>query len=117
MVQPVQPLEIVRGTTKAFGLAVTDENGEVYALEADQVLVFGLKRAALDTERVLVKKITHSISGEYYLELMPADTADLEPGKYVYDVGMQSGSTVFYNVIKASPFTILPNVTQLGDGA
>ncbi len=111
-----QALEIVRGTTNAFGITVTDENGALYTLETDQVLVFGVKRGKTDTERVLVKQITHAANGEYYLELTPEDTADLEPGKYYYDVGMQSGSHVFYNVIKASPFTVLPNMTELGDG-
>lgn len=111
-------LEIVRGTTAAWGLAVTDqETGNEYTLESGQVLVFAIKREKTDTERLLVKKITHAVNGEYYLELTPADTADLEPGRYWYDVGLQHGNSVFYNVIRADVFTVLPGVTQLGDGA
>lgn len=110
-------MKIVRGTTNAFSISVVDGNGAPYTLETGQVLVFGLKRNDIDEERVLVKKITNTVNGEYYLELTPEDTGDLECGEYYYDVGMQHGATVFYNVIQSSPFTILPNITKLGDGA
>lgn len=33
--------------------------------------------------------------------------------KYVYDVALQSGAN-FFNLIKASPFIISPNVTKRG---
>lgn len=112
-----KPLGIVRGTTNTFSLAVADENGAPYILETGQVLVFGLKRNEDDEDRVLVKQITNTVNGEYYLELAPADTADLPCGRYYYDVGLQHGSTVFHNVIEASPFIIKYNVTKLGDGA
>lgn len=114
----VEKLEIVRGTTNAFGLTITNKDtGAAYTLEEGQVLVFGLKVGKTDEERVLVKQITHTVNGEYYLELSPEDTADLECGQYYYDIGMQHGSSVFYNVIKASPFVISPDITRLGDGA
>lgn len=109
-------LSIVRGTTNTFGIKLTDENGREHTLETGQVLVFGLKQNELDEERVLIKKITHVTNGEYYLELSANDTNDLAPGKYYYDLGMQHGSSVFYNIVKSSPFIILPNVTRLGDG-
>lgn len=113
-----KPLEIVRGTTNAFGLALTNrETGADYTLETGEVLVFGLKVDENADERILVKKITNAANGEYYLELEPADTADLTPGFYYYDVSLQHGSTVLYNVIEISPFLIKPNVTKLGDGA
>ena len=113
-----QNLEIVRGTTNAFALAITNaDTGAPYTLENGQVLVFGLKVGKHDEERILLKQITNAVDGEYYLELSAADTADLEPGRYYYDIGLQHGDNVFYNVIKASPFDIIPNITRLGDGA
>lgn len=114
----MEELGIVRGTTNAFALAVTNKDtGAPYTLETGQVLVFGLKAGKTDEERVLVKQITNTVNGEYYLELEPADTANLEPGRYYYDIGLQHGDYVFYNVIEASPFVIKPNITKLGDGA
>lgn len=111
-------ISIVRGTTNIFGIAVKNPNGDPYVISDGQVLVFGLKRRAKDEERVLLKKITSMTeAGVYYLELLPSDTADLETGKYYYDIGLQHGDSVFYNIIPASTFQILPNVTELGDGS
>ena len=110
-------LEIVRGTTNAFGIELKDESGAEYTLEAGQSLVFGLKMNENDDERILIKKISNTVNGEHYLELTPADTADLPIGRYYYDVGLQHGDNIFYSVIESSPFTIKPNITRLGDGA
>lgn len=112
-----EEMSLIRGTTNSFGVTVTDEEGNEYTLEEDQVLVFGLKRNEFDENRVLVKKITRRSNGEHYLEISPADTANLEPGTYYYDIGMQQGENVFYNVVESSKFIIKPNVTKLGDGS
>lgn len=108
-------LEIVRGTTNSFGIDLKDADGNDYALEAGQALAFALKKRPKDEDRVLVKKITNVVDGMYYLELEPADTHDLAPGRYYYDIGLQQGETTFYNVIEASMFTIKPNISKLGD--
>ena len=114
---PFDLLGVVRGTTSTFGISVIEEStGEPYALEEGQTLVFGLKRAELSEDRLFTKKVTHRVGNEYYLELSPEDTADLEPGKYFFDVGMQQGLSLFFNVVRCSPFYIFPNVTKLGDG-
>lgn len=112
-----QDISIVRGTTAAFGIVINDAAGNPFVLEPGQVLVFGLKKRPKDDERVLIKKFTNRVEDQYYLELSAADTADLEPGKYFYDVGLQHGNNVFYNIIEASAFDIKPNITELGDGA
>lgn len=111
-----QPLEIVRGTNNMFSLTLTNAQGEPCTLENGQILVFGLKRNKFDIDRLMVRTITNAEDGEYQLELFPKDTEDMEPGRYFYDIGLQDGSQSFYSVIKCSTFTILPNITQLGDG-
>lgn len=110
-------LTIVRGTTNIFGISVTGEDGNPYILDSGQALVFGLKEDEYSDARLFVKRITNVVNGEYYLELTPADTAALEPGRYFYDIGLQNGSTVFFNVVPCSEFHIIPNITKLGDGA
>lgn len=111
-------ISIVRGTSNVFGLVITVPNGDPLVLEEGQTVVFAVKKKPKDDERVLVKKVTHSVAdGTFYLELFPADTAELDPGKYFYDVGLQHGDSVFYNVIEASVFEIKPNISELGDGA
>lgn len=111
-----QGIAIVRGTTNAFGVTVKDSGGNVVTLDEGQVLVFGIKKNPKDAERLLVKKLSGS-DGEYVLELTPADTKDIEPGKYFYDVGLQQGESIFYNVIESSLLEIKPNITELGDGS
>lgn len=108
-------LSIVRGTTNSFAITIKNANGGDHTLEQDQYLVFGLKRNEMDENRVLIKPITRTTSGEHYLELEPKETENLEPGIYYYDVGMQQGSSIFYKPIEATPIRIKPNVTKLGD--
>ena len=110
-------IEIVRGTTNSFGITIRNQDGSLHTLETGQVLVFGLKENELDEHRVLTKKITHTVNGDCYLELSPEDTKDLRPGHYYYDIGLQHGDYIFYNVIEVSSFIIRPNITMLGDGA
>lgn len=111
-------LSIVRGTSNVFGLAITNADGTPFVLEDNQTLVFAVKKNPKKYDRVLVKKVSHSVEeGIYYLELFPSDTTDIEPGRYYYDVGLQYGESVFFNVIEASVFEIKPNISQLGDGS
>lgn len=107
-------LEITRGSSKAFGLTITNE-GKPYALREGETLVFGLKKDPRDEKCVLLKPITNSIDGEYYLEMTPGDTANLEPGLYHYDIGLQIGKTVFYKPVELSDFLIKPNASKCGD--
>ncbi len=110
-----QKIEIVRGTSNMFGIAVNDADGNPYLLEDNETLVFGLKKNPRDDKCVLVKSVTNTVNGEYYLELSPGDTANLEYGQYFYDVGLQVGKSVFFNVIEMSEFLIKPNAAKCGD--
>lgn len=110
-----QKLEIVRGTSNVFCISVKDAEGRPYILEEGEALVFGLKDFPKDAECVLVKTITNGPDGEYYLELTPADTANLEDGLYHYDIGLQRGENTFFNVIPMSDFVLLPNAAKCGD--
>ena len=111
-------LSIVRGTSNVFGLAITNADGTPFVLEDNQTLVFAVKRKLKDEDRVLIKKVTHSVEeGTFYLELFPSDTMDLDIGKYYYDVGLQYGESGFFNVIEASVLEIKANVSKLGDGS
>ena len=108
-------LKIVRGTSNVFGITVKDDEGNQYVLKENEKLVFGLKKSPRDEKCVLIKPITHIVDGEYYLELTPADTSQLEYGQYFYDVGLQVGTNVFYPVIELSEFLIKPNAAKCGD--
>lgn len=109
-----QRIEIVRGTTETFAITVTDGNKNLYTLADGEVIKFGIKRKAEDKDPIFVKKAIQGENGVYAITLAPSDTADLPCGKYLYDVGLQSGGA-YHSIIKPSTFEILPNVTEWGD--
>ena len=109
-----QKITIVRGTTMAFAVAITDEEGEPYELESGEVLRFGIKKRANDAEYIKVLEATAASvdpEGAYPFALAPSDTINLPFGTYSYDVGLQSG-TAYYNIIPASDFVIATNITK-----
>lgn len=109
-------IEIVRGTTNTFDIPIKDANGQKYTLAADEKVVFGIKRHLKDAEPVFVKTVTAGSNGVYPVTIVPSDTEDLDPGRYFYDVGLQSGDD-YFNVIEPSLFIIQSNVTKWGAGA
>ena len=98
----------------AFAVAITDEEGEPYALESGEVLRFGIKKSANDATYIKELEATSSDvdeDGAYPFALTPSDTINLPFGTYSYDVGLQSGSA-YYNIIPASEFVIATNITK-----
>lgn len=109
-----QPIEIVRGTTNGFVIAVTDEDGEAYELQSGEFIRFGVKQQPTDTTYIFTKTITEADSdGNYVFFITPTDTISLTFGSYWYDIGLQS-STDYFNIIPASPFEVTYNVTKWG---
>jgi len=110
-----QKIEIVRGTTNTFDITVRDTDGNEYTLADGEKVVFGIKRKLDDSKAIFAKTTTSGKDGVYTVTIEPADTEDLDPGRYFYDVGLLSG-TQYYNVVKHKPFIIRANVTSRGDG-
>ena len=109
-------LEIVRGTTNTFNIAVTDADGNPYTLESGEVLVFGIKDKPYRDEAVVVKKVTSGTDGVYAVTLHVEDTINLKYGEWFYDVGIRSGND-YHSVIEPSLFKIKANATKWSDGA
>lgn len=107
-------IEIVRGTSKTIACLVTDKDGAVYDLQSGERLLFGVKQKLSDKDYVILKTVTAKTDGEYAFKLTPSDTAELEYGEYVYDIGLESGSD-YYSCIPPSPFNVTANVTKHGD--
>lgn len=111
-----QKIEIIRGTSNTFNIAVTDADGNPYTMADGDQIIFGVKEKP-EAETLLVRKIAlECTDGVCTIELDPLDTLGLAYGRYVYDVGLETGFD-YYNIIEASPFYIAPNVTRWGDSA
>lgn len=109
-----QRIEIVRGTTNTFAITVTDANNELYTLASAEKIKFGIKRKKEDADPIFVKTAITGENGLYVITLAPSDTAELPYGKYLYDVGLQSGGA-YHSIIEPTVFEILPNVTEWGE--
>lgn len=108
-----QGIEIVRGTTNTLEIAITDADGAAYIATAGEKIIFGVKKKATDPDLVFTKVAAYSTPGKYIATISPDDTNELTPGRYCYDVGLQSGDD-YFGIIEPNPFTILPNVTERG---
>lgn len=111
----VQGIEIVRGTTLPISLEVTDANGLPHTAAAGEVILFGIKKEATDAAPIFCKAaVAEDETGVYSITIYPENTQGLAPGRYYYDVGLESGGD-YFNIIEPSPFMILPNITGKGD--
>lgn len=95
-------LRINRGTTYTIGI-VYKKNGEAETLVGATVR-FTVKTVEwdddmTDSSAVIVKNITDgNSSGEATIEIEPADTDTLEPGKYFYDIKVEEASGEIYKI-------------------
>lgn len=106
-------VEIVRGTTNTLSITVNDAAGRLYSLVAGEKVVFGIKQREDDTDLIFAKVAVPGTAGAYSVTINPTDTADLECGRYYYDVALQSGNA-FHNIIESNHFIIKPNITSWG---
>ena len=112
----VQAIEIVRGTTLPMILEITDANGSLYSLGTGERVLFGVKKEPKDESPIFfLTAAAQGATGQYAITIYPEHTQELEPGRYWYDVGLESGGD-YFNIIEPSGFTILPNITSKGAG-
>ena len=104
-----QPIEMVRGTTKAINVTVRDKDGGLYALPSGAKLILGVK-SNLNNSDCCIKKVLTEGTGVYKFRFAPEDTENLGCGKLCYDVGLQIGAD-YFPVIPCSPFVLKHNVT------
>lgn len=108
-------LEIVRGTTKNLFITITDNSGEYYTLQNGDKIIFGIKSHYTNSNYDIYKIADISNKqGEnnYLISLSPADTINLEAGRYYYDVGLQTADGDYYMIIECDICCIKPAVTQ-----
>lgn len=113
-----QDLNIIRCTNTTLKITVTDANGDLFDIgatgDSGYRIIFGVKKDVEDEKYLFTRATTVSAYGVYKLEIFPVDTENLKCGKYIYDVGMETPSGDFLNVIEASEFCLCKNVTKKG---
>lgn len=102
-------IEIVRGDSAEFdiSLPIKDESGQVieeYELQPGDTLLFTVKKNTKTSDVIFQK------SGQT-VQITPADTEELNYGKYVYDVQLTYESGFTDTVILPTEFRVLEEVT------
>lgn len=91
-------MKAVRGDTIAFGVELYDEDGELLADDLDAAYL-SCKTNATDATYVFQKSlgdgIAKSSTGKYTVRVAPADTKDLDPGVYYYDLQIEIDDDVY----------------------
>lgn len=108
-----QDISLKRGSSARFNIFLNDPDGNVYILEADEILRFAVKKYPASGKTWIEKTATASDlnAGAYPITFVPEDTLPMEFGTYKYDYGIQSGEN-FYPCILVSDFNLLENVAE-----
>lgn len=99
-------ISLTRGDSAEVELVITDEDGREYTPQIGDQILFTVK-ADTRTKNVLFQKAF----SDGYITINPADTEDLEYGKYVYDVQLKMATGEVTTIITPSTFKVLEEVT------
>lgn len=112
---------VVRGANNTQRMTFKEADGSAFSLlghtihwtlrrrEKDDKAL--LEKSSLDSDQIEV--IAPSANGIADLKIVPADTKDLEPGKYVHDVWIQKSTGEMIPVVRASLFNLIWEVSRL----
>lgn len=100
---------IVQGDTVVFTVTIDD-----YDYDENDVVKFALA-SDRDGQAIIEKTMTYnSESGEYSVELTPAETTQLDADeRYWFDIGIQLSDGKFYRVIECTELWILPGYARV----
>lgn len=97
-------IQLTRGDSAEFDIAVTDASGNPYELQDGDEIKFTVKRSVYD-KNALIQKTGSRI------RINPEDTAELSYKKYVYDVQVTMADGTVDTIIPPSTFEVLGEVT------
>lgn len=100
-------ISLTRGDTAWLTVPLTlEDSGEPYEMQEADTLTLSVKKTVKDTEFAFQKVAV----GSNTFHIRPNDTADLEFGKYKYDVQLDTESGDVFTVIDTSTFEVLTEV-------
>lgn len=109
----MEKMVITRGTTNTVDISIADATGAPYVLNANEKVVFGIKKDPNDKNVIFAKVAKTLGQGVFRVTLDPEDTQNLDVGWYYCDAGVDDGVN-FFNAVKATLFELSMNVTYRG---
>ena len=100
-------IELTRGDTARLTVDLTDDEDQEYIMRSTDTLTMTVKTSVKDSEPCFQKTST----GNNMIHIKPEDTAELDYGKYVYDVELHTEDGDVYTVIEKSEFKLRDEVT------
>jgi hypothetical protein len=104
-------LVIEQGATFISTLNVEDVNGDAINLTSYTANSQMRKSYYSSSSNIIISTITGTSNGEITLGMSAANTSNLTPGRYVYDVIITSPTNVVTRVVEGI-VTVLPSVTR-----
>ena len=106
--RPIErPFNMVRGDTGSLVLTAYPRG----FLTGDKVAM--MVKPQNDDNPVITKEVTEFINGEAVIAFNPADTDDLVPGIYYYDIRVVWNTGAVQTIIKKSDFNLLEDITDV----
>lgn len=105
-------LQIEAGATFFSDVVVSDNNGSPKDLTG-YTLAAQLRKSYYSTTATnFVLNVTNAVEGMVTMSISAANTSNIRPGRYVYDVEMTHTSSGEVTRIFEGIVTVLPNVTR-----
>lgn len=114
--QTQQPLSVPPGEYVQLNITVSETDSEPVDITG-AAIIFTV-RQTVDSEDYEISRagtIVSGASGTATVVLQEADTIDLTPGAYVYDIWVTDADDNSNCIVPASRFTVLNAITHLGD--
>lgn len=83
------------------------------AFSAGDAVAMQVRESADDETAFITKEVTDFPDGAAYISLLPEDTAELEAGRYVYDIDVRWANGMKKTIVEKSSFTIREDVTRV----
>lgn len=90
-----QNITMTKGDTLSFGVECKDQYGAPIVFDT---AFFTCKKSGSDIENVFKKSLNDGITysgGAYVVRVAPEDTANVEIGRYFYDMQVGAGDDIF----------------------
>lgn len=100
-------INITKGDTAYIKATIVYNNGNNYKLKEGDSLTLSVKKYADDTEYAFQKNIINTD----IITIEPEDTINLSPGRYVYDVQLNTNFGEIFTIIPNCYFYVMEGVT------